>query len=173
MTYWNSHKETEPIKKALRFLLLSNFGYMGKPSTLTLSTNGNTKSIILEKINPTFEYLSDCYFSNKDAVRFINSIHFKDAIDLEKSFIYNDPPYLGTIDNYEASFTEQQSGELFECLVKRGCKFAMSEFDHPFILEQAKRHNLNVITVGERRNMKDRRVEILVTNYDNRQTKLF
>jgi DNA adenine methylase len=41
----------------------------------------------------------------------------------------------------------------------------MSEFDHPFILEQAKQRNLNVITIGERQNLKNRRTEILITNY--------
>jgi len=174
MKYWNKNKETEPIKKALRFLLLSNFGYMGKPETLRLNAAGeNTKQLILDRINPTFEYLSDCLLSNQDCIAFINSLSFKDKRDFEKVFIYCDPPYLGTTDNYQASFTEQQSGELFECLMKRGCKFAMSEFDHPFILEQAKYHNLNVITLGERQNMKNRRVEILVTNYENRQQKLF
>lgn len=43
----------------------------------------------------------------------------------------------------------------------------MSEFNHPFILEQAKERNLNVITIGERQNLKNRRIEILVTNYQN------
>ena len=160
--------------KALRFLLLSNFGYMGKPETLCLNAAGeNTKQLILDRINPTFEYLGDCLISNQDCVAFIKSLSFKSDSDFDKVFIYCDAPYLGTTDNYQASFTEQQSGELFECLVKRGCKFALSEFDHPFILEQAKTHNLNVITLGERQNMKNRRVEILVTNYENRQQKLF
>ena len=49
----------------------------------------------------------------------------------------------------------------------------MSEFDHPFILEQAKQRNLNVIIIGERQNLKNRRTEILVTNYSNSQQSLF
>ena len=39
-----------------------------------------------------------------------------------------------------------------------------------FILEQAKQRNLNVITIGERQNLKNRRTEILVTNYKNHAT---
>jgi len=178
MKYWNKNKETEPIKKALRFLLLSNFGYMGKPENIRISPGGNVKES-KDKFNTlldaTYDLIYDATFTNCDAVKFINDISFhKDGRDDEaKSFIYCDAPYLDTGDNYEFSFTEQQSGELFECLMKRGCKFAMSEFDHPFILEQAKYHNLNVIILGERQNMKNRRVEILVTNYENRQQKLF
>ena len=49
----------------------------------------------------------------------------------------------------------------------------MSEFDHPFILEQAKERNLNVIIIGERGNLKNFRTEILVTNYQNMQQSLF
>lgn len=49
----------------------------------------------------------------------------------------------------------------------------MSEFDHPFILEQAKQRNLNVIVIGERQNLKNRRTEILVTNYENSIQTLF
>jgi DNA adenine methylase len=74
---------------------------------------------------------------------------------------------LGTTDNYSSSFIESQSEELFNTLEETGCKFAMSEFDHPFILEQAKKRGLNVIIIGERQNLKNRRVEILVTNYQN------
>lgn len=75
------------------------------------------------------------------------------------------PPYLEAGNNYSNSFTEQDSIDLFDCLQATGCKFAMSEFDNEFILNQAKERGLNVIIIGERRNMKNRRTEILVTNY--------
>ena len=43
----------------------------------------------------------------------------------------------------------------------------MSEFDNEFILNQAKERGLNVIIIGERQNLKNRRTEILVTNYQS------
>ncbi len=46
----------------------------------------------------------------------------------------------------------------------------MSEFDNEFILNQAKERNLNVIIIGERQNLKNRRTEILVTNYKKEPT---
>ena len=49
----------------------------------------------------------------------------------------------------------------------------MSEFNHPFILKQAEKRGLNVIIIGERQNLKNRRIEILVTNYKNNQQSLF
>jgi len=49
----------------------------------------------------------------------------------------------------------------------------LNQFNHPFIIQQAKERNLNVHIIGERQNLKNRRTEILVTNYENNQLKLF
>lgn len=48
----------------------------------------------------------------------------------------------------------------------------MSEFNHPFIIEQAKKRNLHVLQIGERKNLnsKNKRNEILVMNYENTKT---
>ena len=81
------------------------------------------------------------------------------------ALIYCDPPYLDQTHTYQNGFTEQDAADLFDCLIETGCKFAYSEFDHPFILEQAEKRGLNVIVIGERQNLKNRRIEILVTNY--------
>jgi DNA adenine methylase len=107
---------------------------------------------------------------NFDFKKCFESIQFR---EINQTFIYSDPPYLQTDDNYSNSFKESDSFELFDALEKTGCKFAYSEFNHPFILQQAKERNLNVHIIGERQNLKNRRVEILVTNYENNQLKLF
>lgn len=174
LEYWKKNKETDPIKKALRFLLLSNFGYMGKPETLHLQA-GNAKQICYNHIDKTFEYLSgidgfDIKFSNSDFRKFLKSLSFRDENVQSKSFIYCDPPYLRAEDNYSNSFTEQDSIDLFDTLQATGCKFAISEFDNEFILNQAKERDLNVHVIGERKNLKNRRTEILVTNYRNNPT---
>ena len=75
------------------------------------------------------------------------------------------PPYLGTDNNYEGSWTEADTADVFTVNMESGIRFAISEFDHPFVLEQAKHHGLNVIEIGERQNLKSRRTEILITNY--------
>jgi DNA adenine methylase len=48
---------------------------------------------------------------------------------------------------------------------------AISEFDNPKILEMAK--GLNVYQIGERKNLKNRRSEILITNYEIEAVSLF
>lgn len=170
LEYWKKNEEIDPIRKALRFLLFSNFGYMGIGNTLHLK-GGNAKQICYNYIDKTFKYLSgldgfDIKFSNSDFREFLkNVVSIKQTP--EDCFIYCDSPYINTNDNYSNSFTEADSLDLFSCLDETGCKYAMSEFDHPFILQQAKERGLNVHIIGERQNLKNRRTEILVTNYKN------
>jgi DNA adenine methylase len=104
-------------------------------------------------------------FTNNDFRDVLGKIQKR---QMHSTFIYCDPPYLGTCDNYSSSFKEQDAVDLFDVLVAHGSKFAYSEFDHPFILEQAKSRNLYVNIIGERQSLKKRSVEILVTNYETK-----
>lgn len=167
LDYWEKNKETEQIKKALRFIMLSNMRLFGKKGSLRYGALDNKFGFVenLQKVN---DFLQGVQFNNRDFKGFLKSF----SINSEDGFIYCDPPYLGTTDNYSNSFTEEQSEQLFNTLEETKCKFAMSEFDNPFILEQAKKRGLNVIIIGERQNLKNRRTEILVTNYENRQLTL-
>jgi len=173
LKYWKDNKEKEPIKKALRFLFLSNFTIMGTGTSIRGSSTEESKENIEKELNQTFELLNYVKFFNFDFVDFFRTISFRRQSEKDGVLIYCDPPYLGTNDNYSNSFTEKQSEELFNTLQETGCKFAMSEFDNPFILQQAKQRNLNVIIIGERQNLKNRRTEILITNYSNSQQSLF
>lgn len=166
LEYWKENQETEPIRRALRFLFISNLTFIGKGETLRLGSRNDKNSVYLV-LNTTFDLIHDVQFCNKDFGVFLKSIEYR---DLAETFIYSDPPYLETDNNYETSFTEGQSFELFEAMQNTGCKWAMSEFDHPFILQQAKERKLNVHIIGERQNLKNRRTEILVTNYLNAPT---
>ncbi len=173
LNHWKKNEETDPIKKALRFLFLSNFTHLGKGGSIKTSF-GNDKELLLNNIYAVNELLFEVKFINTDFRTFFKKyISFRDIEEMNNSFFYCDPPYLGTSDNYSNSFKESDSLDLFDTLEETKCKWAMSEFDHPFILEQAKARGLNVITIGERQNLKNRRTEILVTNYKNSQTQLF
>jgi len=105
---------------------------------------------------------------------FLNCLAFRpNSNEIKDSFIYCDPPYIGTTDNYSHSFKESDSIDLFDALEATKCRFAYSEFNNGFILDQAKQRGLNIIKIGERQNLKNRRTEILITNYENRQMSLF
>jgi DNA adenine methylase len=169
LDYWKKNEETEPVRRALRFLFLSNISFMGAGASIKYGTE-NPKNTIYNNLKETFDLIHDVQFLNYDFRGIFNKIQIREE---SETLIYCDPPYVGTDDNYSNSFTESDSIDLFNCLEETGCKYAMSEFDHPFIIDQAEKRGLNVIIIGERQNLKNRRTEILITNYINRQPELF
>lgn len=166
--FWNECRTKEPtnsIEKACYFLFLSNFGYMGKSECLSLG-NINYKKTLLTALESTYKEIArgGNTFTNYDAVAMLRKISFS-QFSLQECFIYNDPPYLGTTSTYEHVFTEKHSFLLFETLESIGCKWAMSEFQNSFILKEALSRNLFIHEIGARQNLKNKRVEILITNY--------
>lgn len=179
LDYWKTNKEDEPIRKALRFLFLSNFTWLGTGEMLKYGASGGYQHIkqhFESELKKTFDLIYDCQFNNCDFKELFNKISLDDRSgkgETEQTFIYCDPPYIATNDNYSHSFTETDSNDLFDCLQATKCKWAMSEFDNPFIIQQAKDRNLNIHIIGERQNLKNRRTEILITNYQISQQSLF
>jgi DNA adenine methylase len=161
--YWKANKESDPVRKAVRFLFLSNFGFMGKPETLKFGL-GDAHKILLANLKKAQKSMSGVQFMNCDFRDVLGRIAFRDKES--EVFVYCDPPYLGTTNNYETGFTETDSADLFTVMVASGLKFGISEFDHPFIIDQAKQHGLHMNTIGERCNLGNRRTEVLITNYE-------
>jgi DNA adenine methylase len=169
--HWKTNIPEDRVLKAVRFLFYSNFGYMGKPETMDMGKSVQFSYLIGEV--DSFA-LDGCAFGCSDFEAFVRSISF----DLENkaSFIYADPPYLNQVHNYQEgdAWNESELARLFDVLEWRGCKFAVSEFDNPIVIQMAKDRGLQVHIIGERQNMKNRRVEILITNYEpSRQLGLF
>lgn len=165
---WQKQKETTPIMKAIRFLMVSNFTMMGKQSgSMKLGTE-NTKASILNMIEATHKVIFDVQFTCMDFRKMLKSIPFRE--EEEKVFSYNDPPYLGTDNNYSHSFKENDTIDCVEANKAAKIKYAISEFDSPFIIDLAKSYSLNIIQIGERQNIKNRRTEILLTNYELTKT---
>jgi len=172
LEYWKENIETDEIRKALRFLMMSNMTWLGIGDKIHLSLK-NHKTPVFDLLDKTNKLLFDVQFANYTFNDFLNGLSWRCPEEKAKVFIYNDPPYLKTSNNYTQGFTENDSFDLFEALTETKCKWAMSEFDNPFILDQAKERGLNIIFVGERNNLKNRRVEVLITNYENTQGVLF
>ena len=165
LEYWKKNKETEPIRKALRFLFLKNMTFFGQGSSIRYGNN-DSKSMLLNRVDFVHDLITDVQFTNCCYTDFFKKYSFTDNYK-HSAFIYADPPYLNTGDSrtYESKWTQKDSEDLFECLIETKCKFAISEFDNPIILKLAEKHNLQVIELGERRNLKNTRMEILIINY--------
>jgi DNA adenine methylase len=163
--YFKTANETCEILKAIRFIYLSNFGLLGKPNTLKIHSMMNNKKIAIQKIEKTFEIIKNVAFMNYDFREALDKIDYREIKDKQKTFIYADPPYIGTDNNYSHSFTQKDSIDLFNTLQNSGIKWAMSEFNNEFITDQAKQRALNIVEIGTRQSLKNRNTEILITNY--------
>lgn len=175
--YWKKNKESDEVLKALRFLMISNFSYLGQTGSFTIVA-GNNKKVLLENYLSMRDTINDITICNSDFRKFYDNISY-DSFYVKNNFTvmsYNDPPYLGASDNYSHSFKEKDSVDLFDINCNLSSKysnkyfFAISEFNHPFILEQAKQRNLNIINLGERRSINNRNTEILITNYETEKS---
>lgn len=168
------------VENAYRFLVLSNYSLYGGASMnevnksnvlLSIHSSEELKKKLLVKIKSNLDKIKFVKFYNYDFKKIQLPISYPTNRPTQKNgqFVYADPPYVGTKGNYDI-FTENDSNDLFDKLCDSELRFAYSEFDHPFILEQAKQRNLNVIILGERQNIKNRRTEILVTNYETERS---
>lgn len=167
---WVNKKETDEIWKAIRFLILSNFSLLGKSDTLSFSQS-HTKKVLLDAVEETFIRIKDVRFMNTDFRKVIPQLAFRDNRPNQRdfTFIYADPPYLGTTNNYNLpKWTISDAYDLFSICKDTDLKMAISEFDRPEILEMTE--GLNIYYIGERKNLKNRRTEILITNYAKPKT---
>ncbi len=166
-THWCRKQESDDIWKAVRFLALSNLGYLGKDSNMSFRVNSNHKQKIYDGIEDTFNHIHNIKFMASDFRGVLSklSYHPNRPNQQKFSFVYADPPYIGTNNNYAESFTEDDTRDLFSILTGSGLRFAVSEFRHPLVMALAEEHGLYVTSLGERRNLKNRREEVLITNY--------
>lgn len=166
----SNEKFPDDVMKEARFLYLSNYSFLGKMDILKFG-NANDKKVLLSDMKKATHKLRYAQFNNKDFRKFFSDFSFRGGRtnEYKKTFIYADPPYLNTANNYSSGFTIDDTKDLFEILVNlgtKGVKFMISEFKNPEILELAKKYNLFVTEIAERQTLKSRNTEIIVTNYD-------
>ena len=165
---WKDYKKIVPEDKVFRaclFLMYSNFGLYGMPDNLKIAPAGS-KEVLLRNLKTIQDKIKYCTFLCCDFRDVLRKVSHTDGIDTKnRCFIYADPPYLSTGNNYSQGFTEQDAIDLFAVLTESGIRFAVSEFDNPIIRALVKTHGLNIHIIGERQSLGNRQTEILITNY--------
>jgi DNA adenine methylase len=132
----------------------------------------NEKKQFLSNINFLSEKLKNARICNKDVFKFLADVAFREDRDKQKALIYCDPPYIGTDQaNYATDkWCADSLNRLITELIKMGIRFAISEFESDETINLIQRHGLNKIIIGDRCNLKNRKTEILITNYRNQST---
>ena len=166
LKFWRKKIPEAPVQRAVRFLLLSNFTYLGKGDTIRFGV-GKEKENLIANITKTLTYFGDDRIMNEDFRNVIKKVSFsKTTLAKEDSFIYLDPVYLGTEHYYRVpAWKEEDTFDCFEIMSREGIPAAMSAFSHPFILHEAQKRDFNIIPIKARHNIKGKALEILVTNY--------
>jgi len=173
LKYYKNNQIADPIEKAIKTLFVGNFTYLSGGETLRVSTSANYKEMVLSRIDKTVNKLRDVIICNKNYLEFLQSISFKHDYERERCFCYADPPYLHTRNKYGTPvWTVKDLESLIMELKSMKIMFAVSEFDSPEVIQIAKESKLIINLIRERVNLKNRRTEILLTNY-NPQTNLF
>lgn len=152
------------VEKAAYFLFVSNYTLYGKGDTLKFGTE-NAQAILLKNLEKTYKFLVNVNtkFTNVDFREVLGKIQKR---KMSKMFIYCDPPYLNTVDNYSNSFKKQDVIDLMDVLKDSGNMFAYSEFDNEFVVDEAKKRGFDIKVIGERQSLKNRNTEILIVNYE-------
>lgn len=162
---------TDPLQKAVRFVYLSTLSYLGSRETMCSKPHSNTYQIALQTIPIYSQLLQNCKLFKADFRDFLKLLSFKDAEERQVAFVYADPPYLNTT-GYFHKWAQQDLIDLTELLKAKHLRFAISEFDTTFNRSLADKYELNYHLVKERRNLSNRKTEVLMTNYHS-QAKLF
>ena len=158
--------EQDDLWRAVAFIYKSNFSFLSKGETLKFGAS-HSRQIALNAIRDGLAAINRIQFMSCDFRDVLPRISWRRPSDTRGAFVYADPPYCGTdCASYGAApWAEQDTVELFALLTESGLRFAISEFDGAFVRELAREHLLTVTTLGERRNIANRKTEILVTNY--------
>ncbi len=157
----------DAITKAAVFFVKSNCTYLSSMKAIYTKKN-NSKLLLMSRIHSNLDKLKDVVILNKDFRQFLKSISFVNRErEKQSAFIYSDPPYYGTSDDVYSTpqWTRQDLEDCFEMTFYQGIRGAMSEFDHPEVLAMAEERGLNIFYVKNRRNLKNRMNEVLITNY--------
>ena len=164
---WHSGKrENSDVLNAVRFLFLSNFALYGNGPTLKFGLQ-ERKRCVQERIDACFHFLKDVQIMNEDCQNVIGKIVFRNEKDRSSTLIYADPPYINTKQPYgiEKKWELSDFQKLLDLLIDSKCLFAVSEFHSEIIEEEAKKRNLYLYNVLERKSIKNRNTEVLITNY--------
>jgi DNA adenine methylase len=165
----NTDYRDNPVMKAARFLVLSNWSYLGTNDMLRFKCGNNSKRLTLRNLKANYKTIMNCniQFMCCDFRQVLDKIGFYgDRPNKQQSFIYADPPYFATSNTYNTpKWIEADFDDLLSVCCESECRFAISEFDNPVIKQKAIDRGLNVLHIRERQSLKNRNTEILITNY--------
>lgn len=165
--HWKAHEETDPIWRAIRFLILSNNSMFSMKTTMELA-NTYPKREALKVIEQL------CPLLRQERIKFLCGDYRKvfrvipNRVKRGRIFYYADSPYLD-VSQYDSddTFTLEDMDELFRYLLATKALFGISHTIHPDIQHLVETYRLKSTFLAARRNLNGRQQqgELFITNY--------
>jgi DNA adenine methylase len=165
--------EEDSVESNILLTVVSMYGGGGATRTKLV---GDSKAFleknILEFREKFFNKLEKVIIHKMDCFKYLRSLDVRGPQELEATFIYCDPPYINNLGDVKANrgWNRESLINLIDALNDlKPCKYAISEYDSPQVLEIAKEKGLKVNIIREsylNQTTLTKKTEILLTNYD-------
>jgi len=161
------------IKRAWALWVLTNQGFASMIGSWGFGKeNSKEKSLANKRDDFTKEYadrLRMVQIENNDAIKVIQRADTKDT------FIYCDPPYIGSDMGHYKGYTEEDYKQLLDVLVKVKGKFLLSSYPSSILSQYIKKHKWKTKKVEKAvavtKYTDKKKTEMLVMNYEPSKTK--
>jgi DNA adenine methylase len=156
------------VKRAWALWTLTNQGFASMIGSWGFGkTNSKEKSLANKREDFTNAYaqrLKTVQIESNDALKVIA------RCDSKETFIYADPPYIGSDMGHYSGYTEEEYKKLLDALTKVKGKFLLSSYPSPILSQYIKKYKWNVKkvekSVAVTKHTDKKKTEMLVFNYD-------
>lgn len=163
------------VKRAWALWVLTNQGFAGMIGSWGFGKDDAKEAALANKRDAfSKEYesrLAKVQIENNNAIKVINRCDDKD------SFIYADPPYIGSDQGHYKGYSENDYKELLDTLSKVKGKFLLSSYPSKILSTYIKKHKWKVQkvtkSVAVTKNTDKVKTEMIVMNYDPTKIKAF
>ncbi|MDQ3191028.1 MAG: DNA adenine methylase [Bacteroidota bacterium] len=161
------------VKRAWALWTLTNQGFAGLIGSWGFGkTDSKEKSLANKREDFTQDYaqrLKTVQIENNDALKVIA------RCDSKETFIYADPPYIGSDMGHYKGYSEQDYKELLNMLAKAQGKFLLSSYPSQILNQYIKKYKWRMKKVEKSiavtKHTDKKKIEMLVFNFDPAKTK--
>lgn len=163
------------IKRAWALWVLTNQGFAGLIGSWGFGKDDSKEAALANKRDAfTKEYedrLAKVQIENNHAIKVIN------RCDDKETFIYADPPYIGSDQGHYKGYSESDYKELLDTLSKVKGKFLLSSYPSKILNTYIKKYKWKVQKVTKNvavtKHTEKVKTEMIVMNYDPEKMKVF
>ena len=175
MEIYNNPKRYSDVKRAWALWTATNQGFAGMIGSWGFGKDDSKEaSLAVKRDNFTKEYenrLTRVQVENNNAIKVIN------RCDDKETFIYADPPYIGSDQGHYKGYTESDYKTLLDTLAKTKAKFLLSSYPSKILTAYINKYKWKVqkITksVAVTKHTDKVKTEMIVMNYDPAKSKSF